>query len=73
MTQHISSWTAYTSSIYAEIEKLLASGSISNNDTVWAGSDGSYIIGDAEDAGDAEEANGTEYTDAGSVAEFMTE
>ena len=70
MTQYISSWTAYTSSIYAEIEKLLASGSISNNDTVWAGSDGSYIIGYADDV---EEADETEYTDAGSVAEFMTE
>ena len=73
MTQHISSWSAYTSGIYGQIESLLASGSISKNNIVWAGSDGSYIIGDAADAREAEEANGTDYNDAGTVAEFLAD
>ena len=73
MTKHISSWSTYVSGTFSQIEKALEKGEINKNDTVWTGSDGSVIIGDAEDAHEAEEANGTEYNDSGTVEEFLSQ
>lgn len=71
MSKHISSWSTYASGTFSQIEKALENGEVNENDIVWAGSDGSIIIGNAEDAHEAEEANGTDYNDEGTVKEFL--
>ena len=66
----ISSWQAHNGNVGEIIEKALEDGHIDKGDTVWYGADGSYIVDvwiDSEETGDCE------YTDAGTVDEFLSE
>lgn len=61
-------WEVHTKTIGALLEEALGSGEVKATDTVWQGPDGSYAV--AETGADLEEEH-TEYTDSGTVAEYL--
>jgi len=65
---YVSSWQAYTNSIGRILEDARDAGTIENNDIVWSGPSGDYVVGD--EAYDEEYAD---YSDSGTVAEYIHE
>lgn len=64
----LTAWEAYIGNIFDWLKELLGSGNADENDTVWLGDDGSYIISDWIE--DPDELH-TDYTDKGTVAEWL--
>lgn len=65
---YVSAQTAYRDGISNTLEAALRVGLIKANDIVWSGPSGDYVVGD--EAYDEEYAD---YSDSGSVAEFIHE
>ena len=65
---YISAQTAYRDGISSTLESALRTGLVEANDIVWAGPSGDYVVGD--EAYDEEYAD---YSDSGSVQEFIHE
>ena len=68
--KHISAWEAHTGSIREKIAAWLAAEEITADDTVFAGDDGSYAIGQYDSADLDDEAT-LAMTDAGTVSEYL--
>lgn len=65
---YVSAQTAYRNNIGNTLEAALRVGLVEARDTVWAGPSGDYVVGD--EAYDEEYAD---YSDSGTVAEFIHE
>jgi len=65
---YISAHTAYRDGISSALKAALRTGIVDANDIVWAGPSGDYVVGD--EAYDEEYAD---YSDSGSVQEFIYE
>lgn len=65
---YISSWWAYTSGIHAILEEAVAQGKIEEDDIVWCGPSGDYVV--AATAADLDD-NYMEYSDGGLVSEYL--
>ena len=63
---YISAWKAHTDGIRKVIEDALEVGLVDENDTVWQGPTGDYVVG--TEADDPEYAD---YSDAGTVYEYV--
>ena len=65
---YISAWTAYTENVTRILVDGIESGLISTNDIVWQGPGGDFVIGN-----EAYSSSYAEYTDTGTVEEWVGE